>query len=163
MRAIRPGGDGVALLERARLPDGGPAFEADELRHMRDVRGLVGSLGVVWLVALTSTVAAALALRRLQGAEAVRAALWRGGRLTIAIMGTLGVAMLVGFDQIFTGLHAVTFEGRSWRFGDDDTLRQLYPDAFWVVAGAVLTGLVLAQAAAAVAFARRSGPSTPAR
>ena len=43
LRSIQPGTDGIALLERATLPDGSPAFDGRELRHMADVRRLLGT------------------------------------------------------------------------------------------------------------------------
>ena len=43
LHSILPGGDGIALLERATLPDGSAAFDSRELRHMRDVRSRLGA------------------------------------------------------------------------------------------------------------------------
>lgn len=44
LEAIRPGGEGIALLERTTLADGTAAFGDRELRHMDDVRSIVGVL-----------------------------------------------------------------------------------------------------------------------
>ena len=41
IRSIWPVGAGTDLLREARLPDGAPAFNAGEIRHMADVRELV--------------------------------------------------------------------------------------------------------------------------
>ena len=43
LHSILPGSDGIALLERATLPDGSAAFDSRELRHMRDVRSRLGA------------------------------------------------------------------------------------------------------------------------
>ncbi|HJX75529.1 MAG TPA: hypothetical protein VJ247_04180, partial [Gaiella sp.] len=42
LRSIEPGSEGIALLDRATLPNGSPAFGERELTHMRDVRSLFG-------------------------------------------------------------------------------------------------------------------------
>ena len=61
-------------------------------------------------------------------------------------MALIGVAMLVSFDAIFDGFHEIFFEPGTWTFGDDETLRRLYPDAFWAIASGLLAGLALTQA-----------------
>jgi integral membrane protein (TIGR01906 family) len=158
VRSIQPGDEGVELLVQARLADGRPAFGAREIQHMSDVRGLVRGLLVAWGAALTCVLAAALLLWRLGSIGAVREALGRGGRLTVALMVTLGLAMALGFDRMFRALHSLTFDGESWRFADEYTVRQLFPDAFWIVAGVALTALVLAQASTILAVLRDRRP-----
>ena len=64
LHSILPGGDGIALLERATLPDGSTAFDSRELRHMRDVRSRLGAAYTAQLVALIAILALAIALHR---------------------------------------------------------------------------------------------------
>ena len=64
LHSILPGGDGIALLERATLPDGSTAFDSRELRHMRDVRSRLGAAYTAQLVALVAILALAIALHR---------------------------------------------------------------------------------------------------
>ncbi len=154
--SIRPGSEGVALLEAARLPNGEPAFDAREVRHMADVRSLVTGLTIAWAVALAGAVAAGVALRRLAEPDALRRALFRGALVTVVGMVLLGLLMAVSFETFFEGFHELLFEPGTWRFSDADTLRQLYPDAFWSIAGATVAVLVLAQAAA-IAIPLRGG------
>lgn len=154
VRAIQPGGEGVDLLERARLADGRPAFGPREISHMSDVRRLVGGLLVAWAAVLGCATVAVIALRRRAPAGAVRRALRRGARVTVALTVGAGLVMAIGFEHLFSVLHSIAFEGESWRFDDADTVRQLYPDAFWVVAGVALAAIVAAQAAAILAVVR---------
>lgn len=148
IRAIRPGSEGVALLEEARLANGAPAFEPREIRHMADVRGLISALLIAWGVALACTVAAGLALRRLGAPSAVGRALSRGAVLTVASMALLGALMAIAFETFFDAFHGIFFADGTWQFKDRFTLRQLYPDAFWGIAGGTVAALVLLQAIA---------------
>lgn len=159
--AVRPIGEGVELLREARLPGGEPAFDEREVSHMADVRGVMAGLLIVWGIALACAVAAGLALRRLGQPGSARRALCRGALLTVAGMALLGVFMAVAFDTFFDAFHGLLFEDGTWRFDDSATLRRLYPDAFWGVAGATVAVLVLAQAAALLAGLRDAGPARP--
>lgn len=132
LRSIQPGSEGIVLLERATLPDGSPAFDGRELRHMADVRRLLGVAFRAQVVVLVLLVALALALHR---SQRWRTAVPRG--LLIGALGTLGIALLavpiilLGFDGFFLGFHTVFFEGDTWRFSSTDTLLRLYPEVFW--------------------------------
>jgi len=65
--------------------------------------------------------------------------------LAIAVFAAIYVAAApVSF---LGGFHRVFFSGDSWRFADTETLRRLFPDAFWSDTALVLGGLVAAQAA----------------
>ena len=73
LHSILPGGDGIALLERATLPDGSSAFDSRELRHMRDVRSRLGAAYTAQLVALVVILALAIgSIARRAGAPSSR-------------------------------------------------------------------------------------------
>jgi integral membrane protein (TIGR01906 family) len=146
IRSIWPIGPGTDLLVDARLPDGSMAFGPVEVRHMGDVRGLVQGCFALWLISLAVGAVAASRLRRAGRSDAVRRGLRLGSAVTIGAMALIGVAMLVSFDAIFDGFHEIFFEPGTWTFGDDETLRRLYPDAFWAIASGLLAGLALTQA-----------------
>ena len=147
IRSIWPVGPGTDLLVDARLPDGSAAFGPLEIRHMEDVRGLVRACFVLWLLALAGGSGAILRLRRTGRRDAVGRGLRLGSNLAIGFIVAVGLAMLVAFEPVFDGFHEIFFEPGTWQFGDDETLRRLYPDAFWGIASALLAGLALAQAA----------------
>ncbi len=146
IRSIWPVGPGTDLLVDARLPDGSVAFGPVEIRHMGDVRGLVQACFAMWLASLLAAGAAILRLRNTERSDAVRRGLRLGSTITVGTMLVIGVAMLVSFEAIFDGFHEIFFEPGTWTFGDDETLRRLYPDAFWGIASGLLAALALAQA-----------------
>jgi integral membrane protein (TIGR01906 family) len=146
IRSIWPLGPGTELLVDARLPDGSVAFGPVEIRHMGDVQGLVRACFILWLVSIAAGMAAAVRLRKTDRSQAVYRGLWLGSLITIGAMAVTGIAMLVNFEAIFDGFHEIFFEPGTWTFGDDETLRRLYPDAFWGIASGLLAVLALAQA-----------------
>ena len=85
----------------------------------------------MWLASLLAAGAAILRLRNTERSDAVRRGLRLGSTITVGTMLVIGVAMLVSFEAIFDGFHEIFFEPGTWTFGDDETLRRLYPDAFW--------------------------------
>src|SRR5262249_28421135 len=64
LHSILPGSEGIVLLERATLPDGSPAFDSRELRHMGDVRSRLGAAYRLQLVVLAILVVLAVGLSR---------------------------------------------------------------------------------------------------
>lgn len=131
LRSIEPGSEGIALLERATLPDGSSAFVERELAHMRDVRNLFGLALRAQLVAVALVAVLALGLKRARLRAAVPLGLLAGATLTLAIAVLAVPAILLGFDGFFTRFHEVFFPGDSWRFNDADTLIRIYPERFW--------------------------------
>lgn len=158
--SVRPLGEGVELLREARLPGGAAAFDAREVQHMADVRELMTALLVTWAIAAACLAATLLALHRLAAPGTLARALRLGALVTIGAMAVLGLFMAVAFETFFDGFHGIFFAGDSWRFADTDTLRQLYPDAFWGIAGATVAVLVLAQAVALALVARALSSSS---
>ncbi len=146
IRSIWPVGPGIELLVDARLPDGSAAFGPVEIRHMDDVRGLVQACFLLWIVSLAAGGASLFRLRQTGRAEAIGRGLWLGATITICAMAVIGIAMLVAFEPVFDGFHEIFFEPGTWQFGDEETLRRLYPDAFWGIASGLLAALALGQA-----------------
>ena len=131
LRSIQPGSDGIAVLERATLPDGSPAFDQRELGHMEDVRTLFGAALRAQLVALLAIAVLALALAWTRLRSVVPRGLLAGALATLAVAVLAVPVILLGFEGFFTRFHEVFFEGDSWRFSNTDTLIRLYPERFW--------------------------------
>ena len=155
LRSIQPGGEGIALLERATLPDRSRAFNTRELRHMADVRGVLGNALTAQLALLLLLLVLALALFR---SPRWRAVVPRG--LLIGSLGMLAIAalatpvILLGFDGFFLRFHEVFFTGDTWRFSTRDTLLRLYPEVFWQHAARLASAIVVLQAVVAILVAR---------
>jgi len=153
LRSIQPGSEGIVLLERARLPDGSPAFGYRELTHMRDVRRLFGIALRAQLVAIVLIGALALALARTRLRTAVPLGLLAGALGTLAIALLAVPMILLGFDSFFVRFHEVFFSGDSWRFNNADTLIRIYPDQFWQDVSRLAAGIAVAQALVLVPLA----------
>ena len=151
LHSVLPGGQGTALLRAARLPDGKPAFNARELRHMADVRAWIGRL---WTFQLGSLIAIAVAGVLLLPRRRTRALYPRGLRwgavLTLVVGGALSVLMAVRWNTFFVDFHRLFFNGETWRFDDNDTLRRLYPDRLWVDVGIAAAAFTVATALALI-------------
>jgi integral membrane protein (TIGR01906 family) len=146
LRSIRPGSDGIVLLERATLPDGSPAFDGRELTHMRDVRRLFGAALRLQLVVLVGLAVLALAFARTRFRTVVPTGLLAGALVTLAIAVLAVPFILLGFDSFFTRFHEVFFNGDSWRFATADTLIRLYPEQFWQDVSRLAAAIAVGQA-----------------
>jgi len=166
LASIRPGSEGIVLLERAALPDGSSAFNGRELRHMADVRRLFGAALRAQVAGLILLGVLVLALAR----DSRRRRLVPRGLLigSLAMLGLAALAVpviVLGFDGFFVRFHGVFFAGDTWRFADSDTLLRLYPEVFWRHTAQLAAGMVLAQtitlALAAWWWLRRTRRPTP--
>ena len=153
LRSIQPGSEGVALLERARLPNGSPAFGFRELSHMRDVRRLFGIALRGQLIALVVIAALALGLARTRFRLVVPLGLLAGAVATLAIAVLAVPLILLGFDGFFVRFHEIFFSGDSWRFNNADTLIRIYPEQFWQDVSRLAAGIAVAQAVVLVPLA----------
>jgi integral membrane protein (TIGR01906 family) len=156
LHAILPRSDkGIGLLREARLSSGRVAFRQKELSHLSDVRRLIGIIYPAHLVVLATIAALALGLGLTRpGRSLVPRGLEYGAALTLAVAALVGIAVAVNADGFLTGFHTLFFEGESWRFREDDTLRRLYPDRFWSET-AILLGLGAALQAGLIVGAGR--------
>jgi integral membrane protein (TIGR01906 family) len=139
------GSEGMRALQEARFQETGePAFNAREIRHMRDVRWLFQRARVVFWMALVALLGGGALL------------IWKGGhryRLTqpllisvigtLSLAGALGLYILVSFGSFFTRFHHLFFSGETWLFRQDDTLIRLFPTDFWFDAALIIAGLTV--------------------
>jgi integral membrane protein (TIGR01906 family) len=137
----------IALLEDLRLPDGAPALNARELRHMVDVQAAYQMLlaaGIVGAIVLCSGIGVLWTkgppYRRISGA------LVNGALLTLGLLGIVGLYMVLGWQSFFTFFHRVFFEGETWLFPYSDTLIRLFPMRFWIDVAIVIVGLLAVEA-----------------
>jgi len=146
LRSIEPGSDGIALLERATLPDGSPAFDERELAHMEDVRTLFVPLQRGRLVVIGAIAVLAVALARTRLRTAVPRGLLAGALATVVVAFLFVPVILLGFDGFFTRFHEMFFEGDSWRFSSTDTLIRIYPERFWEDVSQLVAAITVGQA-----------------
>jgi hypothetical protein len=164
------GSEGMRALEEARLQEtGAPAFNAREIRHMRDVRWLFQRARALFWVALVALVGGAVLLTWRGGSprhgppgqaspplrgeaawerrQKVTRPLLISAISTLSLAAALGLYILLSFGSFFTQFHHVFFEGDTWLFRQDDTLIRLFPTDFWFDAAAIIAGLTVVELA----------------
>lgn len=124
----------IAFLGDLRFDDGSPVYNARELKHMEDVKGLVQKAMTVWLVSLAASLLLPLGLGQLTGEACAWGALRTAARGTLVLMGVLLIGIAASFSFLFVGFHRVFFEGDTWLFLYSDTLIRLFPERFWLTA-----------------------------
>lgn len=121
----------ISFLADQTFEDGTPLYNARELSHMQDVKELAQAGLRVWYGGLLLLAAAGFWAWRVEALSSYRAALHRGGRITMYLIMILVVLITVSFTQIFVGFHRIFFEGDTWLFLFSDTLIRLFPIRFW--------------------------------
>ncbi|MBM3141032.1 MAG: TIGR01906 family membrane protein [Chloroflexi bacterium] len=131
-----------------------PLFHQREVLHMRDVRDLfqvtfrVQELAFVYAVGYA---AAVFLWSRERSMRRLARQLVIAGTLTAGLLAGAAVAVVVGFDRLFTQFHVLSFSNDFWQLDPArDHLIQMFPQGFWfdvtlgVGAFAVLEGVVIA-------------------
>ena len=144
--SVVPEGAGLIELEQAKLPNGEPAFNAREIKHMQDVRVLMATVFPLALIIGSVLIILAIAFRRSPAYhDVVPQGLRAGSILTLILLAGLIAYILINFDAFFLQFHQLFFEGDSFAFRYDDTLIRLYPEQLWSDAAiliGVLTGVM---------------------
>ena len=110
-------------------------FNPREITHMRDVMRLVQGVYLIAAVSAFYLIAAlAIGLAR-QRRYFLRLLAWRllwGGGLTLAIILTVGLFAVLGFDTLFLKFHQLSFANDLWQLDRrTDYLVMLFPQNFW--------------------------------
>ena len=134
---------GMQVLEEARFRElDAPAFNAREIRHMRDVRQVFNGARVIFWVALgiLGVEGVLLGWKRW---DALLNAVLVSVTVTLALALSLGLYISISFASFFTRFHHIFFEGSTWLFYRDDTLIRLFPTQFWFDAAVIIAGLTV--------------------
>jgi integral membrane protein (TIGR01906 family) len=121
----------ISYFDSYRLEDSSPMHNERELRHMVDVKRLIGyTVWALWAgLALLGLLTAAL--WKFSGRGSAMEALAHGSRNTFYFMGVLLIGIVFSFGVVFVGFHRIFFEAGTWRFRYSDTFIRLYPERFW--------------------------------
>ncbi|RLC65769.1 MAG: TIGR01906 family membrane protein [Chloroflexi bacterium] len=139
----------LSLLAAQRLPDGQPAFNARELRHMADVQLVYNRMTQAGFVAALITIGGIITLLVADRSRREAAtALVNGSLFTLGLLVASGVFMALRWEEFFTTFHRIFFEGDTWTFPYSDTLIRLFPMRFWIDVAAVIVGSTFIEAAA---------------
>ena len=155
----------LSLLGDLRLPDGNPAFNERELRHMADVQVVYSQLMAAGAVAGLVVLWGSVALVFTRGLRSrAPAALVGGSLLTLGLLIVIGAYMVLQWDTFFTTFHRIFFAGDTWLFPTSDTLIRLFPMELWIDVAVVIVGPLVAEAVligvAAWVWLRRARPVT---
>jgi uncharacterized membrane protein len=127
---------------------------------MSDVRRLLLVLLALHAATLVSLVGlAAVERTRPLAVRALKA----GSLWTLGLFALVGALLAIDEDWFLTGFHTIFFEGSSWRFADEETLRRLFPDRFWSDTALLLGGAAAVQAVAVLVAAYRPALSAAIR
>jgi integral membrane protein (TIGR01906 family) len=136
---------GISLLANLELPDGSPAFNDRELEHMVDVQRVFHQIQRAGSIAGGILLTGAIILLALESSgRLLLAALVNGSLLTLGVLIAIGAFMALSWNDFFTLLHRLFFEGDSWLFAYSDTLIRLFPIRFWMDITAVVVGGLVA-------------------
>ena len=122
---------GIEYLGDLRFADGSPVYNERELSHMVDVKIVVQAAIRVLLAALAVMLLLGLWAWRGGWLDTFKAALVRGGWLTIFLFGGVILFVLISFGVIFVAFHEVFFAQGTWTFFYSDTLIRMFPERFW--------------------------------
>lgn len=126
--------------------DGRPGFDEAAISHLLDVRRVLAAAriatGVLALV-LAFGLAVEVARRR---TDRIADALSAGAVWGVALVLLCVIAATSDFEAFFSAFHGLLFSAGTWTFPYDSLLIQTFPEPFWVSAGVVWGGLVLAGA-----------------
>jgi integral membrane protein (TIGR01906 family) len=145
----------ISYLAELRFDDGEPLFNARELRHMQDVKGLVTGMRIALIAScLIIAVLLILAWRRKALRMFVKGGC-RGGWGLIGLVAIVLLFILLNFNNLFTWFHQVFFESGTWMFYTSDTLIRLFPMRFWQDAFIFVFGVSFLAGVLIVFFCRR--------
>ncbi|MBZ0277606.1 MAG: TIGR01906 family membrane protein [Anaerolineae bacterium] len=146
----------ISYLGDLRFPSGKALYNADELRHMRDVKNVTTfAFGGALLIGALAAGAIYLLWRVPDNRFRIRRAFLNGGILTLALIAATVVTAILNWDYFFTGFHTLFFESGTWRFAYSDTLIRLFPEQFWFDAALTIGGITITGAVSAVVLTWR--------
>ncbi|MGQ9586551.1 MAG: TIGR01906 family membrane protein [Anaerolineae bacterium] len=134
----------VSFLGDLRFGDGSSVYNARELRHLADTKQVVRGALRVWLGTLAALALLGVWAWRGGWGKEFRRGLWRGGWLTVTLVGAIVLVAILSFGPLFVLFHRIFFEGDTWLFNYSDTLIRLFPIRFWRDAFVLVGGLAVA-------------------
>ena len=108
-------------------------FNEQEIAHLKDVKDLIGldyRVLVVTLIYALGYAGVSLLWRR--NWRRLARGVVGGSGITLTLMLTLGLGILLGFDQLFWQFHVISFANELWQLDPaKDYLIMLFPRGFW--------------------------------
>lgn len=112
-----------------------PLFNQREVLHMEDVRDLMRATFRLHEVAFVYIVGYVAAVFLWSGERPMRRLAQQAmiaGAATVGVLAVAAVAVLIGFDSLFTQFHLLSFSNDFWKLSPArDHLIQMFPQGFW--------------------------------
>ncbi len=110
-------------------------YNAREIHHMRDVKALVRGVYIVQTLTalyIGAYIAVGFALYRGDFWQTLGRSVSRGGMLTLALVVSVGLLALVGFNRLFLLFHLISFSNDFWMLDPRrDYLIAMFPQGFF--------------------------------
>ena len=140
----------VTYLTQDTDNDGYPLYTERELRHMEDVKLVVGRALGLWKISMLMVIGALVWLYFKPNTDLIikNSLSYGAGVIVIGIICILAY-ILINFDSFFTTFHQIFFESGTWTFSYTDMLIRLFPPKFWsdvatyIAAASLLEGALL--------------------
>lgn len=137
----------ISWLAAHTLPDGKPLFNDRELSHMLDVKLLIKSSIVAWMLIGVFVILMRFVFMWLKTSALFWKSVALGGWISIGLIVAILIGGAVNFDQLFTVFHEIFFKGNTWLFYTSDNLIRMFPMEFWancfIIIGILVTGFGL--------------------
>lgn len=121
----------------AQLGIDGNLLDDEMLNHLSDCTWVFALMTNIFLGTALATLIFAILTLVVSGRGALGKVFVLGGCLTIALLVIFVFALCFGFEEFFTWMHSLFFEGQSWLFDAQSLLISLFPTAFWEQMGVV--------------------------
>ena len=124
---------------------GRPLFTAQEVEHMRDVKGLLGLVyGVTWVTGAALLAYAAWGFRR-EGQRFLRRVQTAGAVSAVSVV-VSGIVLGLGFPLFFTLFHQISFRNDYWALDPSrHFLVVMFPYRFWLESTVLLAFITIAE------------------
>jgi integral membrane protein (TIGR01906 family) len=113
------------------LEDCAKLFKQRELDHLVDVRSVLSTFSLIWMLSIAFLVILFLLSFKYRLSKTYWIAVCHGSLLTILLVSLLIVISISSFMLVFDGVHDLLFRPGTWIFPHTDTLIRLFPEEFW--------------------------------
>jgi len=107
-------------------------FNKREIRHLFDVRNLIGKIYLFNRLSVFSFFSFCLICICRRNFLWILDCLYIASIFTLLVCLVFILILIVDFEYFFIKFHEIFFSHGFWSFSEDDTIIQLYPKVFWV-------------------------------
>ncbi len=112
--------------------EGKTVYTPSEVSHLQDVKKVIDIASMVWYVICGLSIAFIIWMLVTKSWAQIRHSFFWGAVLTIVLMIILVIFMVLSFNTLFEGFHAIFFPQGNWTFSATSGLIRLFPLPLWV-------------------------------